>query len=603
MKSFFGVVLIVFFTRSEITGVVVHTSVGDIVGVQEVVDYVDGPPKTVSKFLGIPFAENTGGQNRFKKPIPTAPFTRAFNATALPVGCRQGMSIIEDSYRQYGLDFSEDCLVLSVFVPHSFNETMSLPVMVWVYGGGYLSGSITPYPGDVLATFGDVVVVTVNYRLGPFGFLRSSDGQLVGNQGLWDQHLAFRWVHDNIAAFTGNPDAVTIFGESAGAASVSLQALYPGNKGLFQRVIAESGSALAPWAVTPSTDISGYLDSTGCGLDIFCLASLPVQQIQLNTSDQNVTGQFKPTIDGDFLVATPHEIIHGNSQETEAARRFFASLDIITGVNTYEGASFIPTVWPQILGFKHYDNFTMTRKLFTDVAIPSLLFITHPENVRILKPLIEFEYTNWTKPDDDMSLKLALVAMVTDSLFFYPALATAVGHVTLADSGRFTYMYEFSAEPTTHGFMSSSWITGNASDAFQSPTPNWVHGPNHGDEMKYVFGYPTANKYRVPGDGSTDRDRAKTVMTLWSNFAKHGNPNMPMDIHGLSSTPTPWEQFNASTHTYYEISNDQCSTNNHFHSRKMAFWGDLVKFILGHDRECHFKNVTDIPYFPKIIIG
>ncbi|KAH3724386.1 hypothetical protein DPMN_050203 [Dreissena polymorpha] len=106
----------------------------------------------------------------------------------------------------------------------------------------------TIYPGEGISAFGEVIVVTVNYRLGMFGFIQSADGKLPGNQGLLDQPLGIKLVHDNILAFTVNQNDVTIFGKSAGGASVIFQSLYPGNRGFFQRVIAQSGSALAYWA-------------------------------------------------------------------------------------------------------------------------------------------------------------------------------------------------------------------------------------------------------------------------------------------------------------------------------------------------------------------
>jgi len=109
--------------------------------------------------------------------------------------------------------------------------------MVWLHGGGFVCGSSDMYDGAYLAAHGQVVVVTVNYRLSVFGFLSTEDASSTGNNGLWDQHLAIKWVHDNAVAFGGDPSRVTLFGESAGGANVMFQALYVGNKGLVHRVI------------------------------------------------------------------------------------------------------------------------------------------------------------------------------------------------------------------------------------------------------------------------------------------------------------------------------------------------------------------------------
>jgi cholinesterase/neuroligin len=144
--------------------------------------------------------------------------------------------------------YSEDCLYLNIYAPKKPEQGEKLAVMVWFHGGGFIVGSADIYPADHLAVYGDVVVVTVNYRLTVFGFLSTGDEHAPGNYGLWDQRMALDWVNKNIEGFGGDPARVTIFGESAGAASVIYQGLYPDNRGLFQRVVAQSGSAGSWWA-------------------------------------------------------------------------------------------------------------------------------------------------------------------------------------------------------------------------------------------------------------------------------------------------------------------------------------------------------------------
>ena len=140
---------------------------------------------------------------------------------------------------------SEDCLFLSVWQPKTPTANgKKRSVMVWLYGGGFETGTIFSLASDVryLAVMGDVVVVTVNYRLGPWGFLYAGTDDAAGNMGLYDQQLAFKWVHDNIDQFGGDPNSVTIFGESAGSMSVGAHILSPLAKGLFQRAIMQSGA-------------------------------------------------------------------------------------------------------------------------------------------------------------------------------------------------------------------------------------------------------------------------------------------------------------------------------------------------------------------------
>ena len=239
--------LVLFFLYSNVLcdDIIVNTNVGRIQGIQKNIT-VDGKAKMISWFYGIPFAETTAGNNRFQKPIAKAAFSEIFEANQSPTACYQ---VSDEDYGNFSHGtYSEDCLNLNIYVPNDLTDQHLLPVMIWIYGGGFTDGTAAIYPATGLSSFGNVVVVTINYRIGMFGFLQSSDGTLVGNQGLWDQHLAIKWVHNNIAAFSGNPEEVTIFGESAGGASVLYQAIYPGNQGLFKRVIAESGSPLGYWA-------------------------------------------------------------------------------------------------------------------------------------------------------------------------------------------------------------------------------------------------------------------------------------------------------------------------------------------------------------------
>lgn len=201
----------------------------------------------VHAFLGIPFAAPPLGDLRWKPPVPVAKWSGARKATEFGAHCMQGNVFGDMTFRDSG--GSEDCLFLNVWVPAK-PSVAKLPVMVWIYGGGFAAGSTSEarQDGTNLAQQG-VVVVSMNYRLGIFGFFvhpelaKESGRNAAGNYGLLDQVAALHWVHDNIAAFGGDPGNVTIFGESAGSFSVSAQMASPLAKGLFQKAIGESGGA------------------------------------------------------------------------------------------------------------------------------------------------------------------------------------------------------------------------------------------------------------------------------------------------------------------------------------------------------------------------
>ena len=182
-------------------------------------------------FLGIPYAAPPVGNLRWQPPEAHASWTDTLDAS------RAGNSCTQLSFRHGGPEGSEDCLYLNIYSPVSGGTR--LPVMVWIHGGTFIAGTGSSYDGSKLAAKGKLVVVTINYRLGPFGFLASrsldSPGRPSGNYGLLDQQAALRWVKENIAAFGGDPNKVTVAGESAGAISIGLHLVSPAAAGLFER--------------------------------------------------------------------------------------------------------------------------------------------------------------------------------------------------------------------------------------------------------------------------------------------------------------------------------------------------------------------------------
>lgn len=450
--------------------VLVTTNVGDVAGLVRKTE-LDGMQKDISVFLGVPFAETTAGENRFKKPIPKQPFNETFNATKVPLACIQ---TTKDAERRYSklTNFSEDCLTLNIYVPRDLrdkkeNNFSSLPVMIWIYGGAFITGATAAYPGDVLSAFGDVIVVAINYRVGMFGFLSSSDGEFIGNQGLWDQQLGIKWVHENIAAFNGDPENVTLFGESAGGASVIFQALHAGNRGYFQRVIAQSGTALAFWATSRYTNAERFLKIKECDAEqlkpIECLQEKSAHELQLeHLSFGPKSIAFGPVLDNDFLVDYPEAIVSGNNPEAADAREFFASLDIITGVTNAEGAFFVSLVWPSFLNYTDVDNLKITRDEFVQTVIKTsvknFLNTQYDKATQLISKTIDFAYTDWSLPNDSDKLRMSLVNLSGDIGFNAAAVFTAQSHTRLYQ-GR-TYFYEFSVEPAQHKITTPSWIKG-----------------------------------------------------------------------------------------------------------------------------------------------
>jgi carboxylesterase type B len=190
----------------------------------------------VFSWLSIPFAEPPINTNRFKRPIPISNWSNIKNATQLPNSCMQ-TDMNEAN--------SEDCLYLNVYSRSDvyLNKDTSLqPVLVWIHGGGFTSGStrVPLYEPSTIVAMSGIVVVTIQYRLDVFGFIRLEGTDATGNQGLLDQNLALKWVFENIRNFGGDPSKITIQGESAGASSVGYHLLYPGSWPYFKNAIVQS---------------------------------------------------------------------------------------------------------------------------------------------------------------------------------------------------------------------------------------------------------------------------------------------------------------------------------------------------------------------------
>ena len=369
----------------------------------------------------------------------------------------------------------------------------------------------------MLSSFGDVIVVTINYRLAHLGFLPNSEG--ASNFGLWDQHLSIKWVHQHIPAFGGDVKRITIFGESAGASAVIYQALYPGNKGLFRRVIAESGSITSEWAFDKNSTVhevlSTFSAAVGCNSShdqILCLRNKTSDEIAHAIENVQLP-MIHPNSDNDFVPKHPFKMLKYSS-DLNKSFEFFQGLDLMMGSNSIDGALFLS-------GIAHSLNTTLNalkvpRSVYENTIIPKRLtkFFSNVDHVHeAVKEAAIFEYTDWSNPDDTMLRNFMLSNFETDQNMVAPMVATGQSH-SEGQRGR-TYLFKFSLQMAKHLI----------------PVPSWLDGPqqaNHGDDIAYVFGYSdimiqgmfkSRGGYNVTGE---DIRRSKVIMTLWSNFAKSG---------------------------------------------------------------------------------
>ena len=317
----------------------VDTRLGKIVGVQKKKS-VFGQEMLLDLFFGIPYAEPPVGKLRFQKPEPKQTLTS--DGTPFMANKHGNICYQMNMFPMTGLTHSEDCLFLNIYAPSG--RTDPLAVMLFIHGGGMSGGASDQYVSDTFALYGDVMVVTINYRLTMWGFLSTGDKYAPGNIGLWDQHLAIKWVHDHIDAFGGDTNRITIFGQSAGAFSVGLQTLYHGNEGLFQRAIALSGSLWDPAEHDPKPDAQKLGRLVGCEQTdshelVQCLQSLPA--VLLHDTLNNFTNgllasipfPFLPYTDGFMFDSLPKDLLLSDNK----GRSVFSGIDFMSGICAEEG--------------------------------------------------------------------------------------------------------------------------------------------------------------------------------------------------------------------------------------------------------------------------
>ncbi|MGW8063457.1 carboxylesterase/lipase family protein [Streptomyces ziwulingensis] len=427
--------------------------------------------ETAHDYLGIPYAAPPVGERRWKPPAPPERWSGVRDATSPGNPCMQA-----DSSTPWG-DLagpgtpSEDCLYLNVHTPAE-RSLRHRPVMVWMHGGGFTIGSGTFYDGGELAARGDVVVVTLNYRLGAFGYLahpglagESAEG-VSGNYGLLDQQAALRWVRQNIAAFGGDPGNVTAFGESAGGGSVCQHLVSPRAAGLFHRAVAQSGCGF-PLPTQESQQRSGasWAGSLGCA-DVACLRAKPAGE--LLAASRNPTARWVPNVDGRVL---PLQI----ADALESGR--FHRVPVLQGTTADEGRLTVATT---------YD---LAGRPLTAAGYPVAVRALYGDRADAI--LARYPLSDHGTPAE------ALGAVLTDSQFACLQSRTAqlmAGHTR-------SYQYEFADR--------------QAMDHLNLPI-SFPLGAPHGSEIRYVFG-------GVSGTPAQNALAAK-MLGYWTNFAHTGVP-------------------------------------------------------------------------------
>lgn len=415
-------------------------------------------------YKGIPFAAPPVGDLRWKAPQPVIPWD----------GVREAREFGNSPVQAMG-DGSEDCLYLNVWTPaKSVKDRM--PVMVWIFGGGFAMGTSSQFDGAPLASKG-VILVTINYRVGTMGFfahpeLSEENPQHVsGNYGILDQIAALQWVQDNISKFGGDPDNVTVFGESAGGISVSMLCASPLAKGLFRRAISQSGGSFGHASKNPAPGENMRLmaDVEQEGLEkmqkLGCASIADMRKMEPRAlgGGFSMAGGAWPLVDGYVIPDDQYTMYESGN---------YNNVDILVGYNSDEGLSFGATRDPG----QHVIDTRNRYGIFADTLLKAypITGTSVPKSGRNLTRDVAFGWHTWT-----WACKQA------------------------EKGGSKVYLYYFDQHQD-----------------YPEGSPMYGQGSPHGQDVDYVFG-SLREQTALP----TDHALSEIMMTYWTNFAKTGNPN------------------------------------------------------------------------------
>ena len=502
--------IVSFITIVASEDITVSTTLGNITGETEE-DIFDGATIKVIKFLGIPYAEPPIGSLRFNRPVEKGQFTDTFVAKTMPAQCFQNWALLRlmgDDPTTMHMD--EDCLYLNIFIPgHGpINSLQKRAVMIWIYGGGFSIGSQNNYDAKTFVGLNDVILVTFNYRMSVLGFLSNAEDNGSGNYGLWDQHEAIKWVNKHIESFGGDPQKVTIFGESAGSSSVIYQAMYEGNSGLFQRVIAQSGSANSPWAYHryPAKRFNQFANKSGCAemtdakKVIECLRDLSIENI---TELVGVSDDFFPSKDGTFVTMRPTDVFRNDTTEATAILKRLGKLDMIIGVNSAEGGELISVL--DLMTENKQSTNGYSKEAFGSIIVPFGVEKAKLKESSTISNAIQQQYFDWTEPDNTDEIFQNTINLISDIEYNNPVTKTALAHSDAEEAGKlFFYVFDH------NGLLSDDRLD----------------GASHAEEIAFVLGFPTsfAFLYTIFGLAipQNEIDLSRKMMKYWTNFAKSG---------------------------------------------------------------------------------
>nr|AJN91198.1 carboxylesterase [Cnaphalocrocis medinalis] len=518
----------------------VRISQGPVRGYKEAADDFFG-------FYGIPYATAPTGKHRFKAPLPAPEWLSTFEAVQKNIVCPQVIVpylIGEDAMVQ------EDCLVANILVPDT-NET-NLPVAVYVHGGGFQIGHGRMFMSKKILNHKKFIIVNFNYRLGAHGFLCLGTEAVPGNAGMKDQVALLRWVKKNIANFGGNPSEVTIWGSSAGSSAVDLLMLSPSTKGLFNKVIPESGANLAAFSVQtdPIANAIEYalLQNLTDVENIHTLeefyTSAPIGALFKNSfiDRKDSTFVFSPCVERKtkeeaFLEDSPYNILKSGKYEKVPILYGFANMEGLMRIALFD-------MWKENMNEK-----------FSDFLLPDLQFRNNDEKEKVSEKVKEFYFGDKKITEENV---IDYIDYFSDVIFTYGTLRAVGLHVNAGHDK--VYLYEY------------SYV--NEMDNVNSPLvphTNNVRGANHCSQSAAVFdglGLVRVDEDTLPKEY---QDVKQYLRQMWTNFITTGSP-----VPSGSSLPK-WPAARAQGSPYMSLGATPQLRTDALLNKRVRFWDGVYE--------------------------
>ncbi|XP_022647853.1 neuroligin-4, X-linked-like isoform X3 [Varroa destructor] len=551
--------------------------------------------RDVEVFLGVPYAAPPTGRLRFHPPQPPANWEGERELTKMPPSCIQAFPNISGGEEQLsarmstarlnylrkmrsvvdGSHQSEDCLYLNIYVPATLqmSESRQLPVLVVLSAGdSYSWGSGNHVDGSLTAAYSNVIVVSINYRLGVLGFLSSGSPSSFSNVGLQDQLIALRWLRTNLGAFGGDRDKVTLAGAGRAAAMAHLLAINARAADLLRRLVLVGGSALSSWAVCTDGPEQTLLlaralgcksERTSSSLEspMECFRESPVEELvraslTLQVPD-HLCGPFGPTPDGDMVPIDVYEASHPEGRQIP-----FSQIDLVVGV----------TKWESLQLFNDYQRVHGIELSFKEKTLRTLirnLFVYHQNEILFS---VSNEYTNWSRGESStLDILQDTADALSDSTVVAPAIEVTALHSHLTATGkiqRSTHLFVFSYQSSNCDYSHLYTCTPGAEDAFN-----------------FLLGVPLLDALPSVNYSRQDMQVSELMLNYISNFLRTGQPNSStIETFETVTQVRPsrpvteeisWPPYE-SVHGIYLLVDTKPRSLQHFEAHRMSLWNRLI---------------------------